>query len=216
MEKRKKFMHTQPYKNPLVEIATQSSSFYISKYPVTFREYLMFINNKNILTDERKYITNGGYSRVNIFNKENKVFINESGHYEVSKEYLDTPVTGITHKGAVEFATYSGGRLITSGEWNILYQHLAGFYFSKKQLINEGDKIGDTVPVYACPVDPFGLSGVLGNVRIWGESTSLSTAKTYGVGFNKSLAKSANMSEIIRMKGFGSRSVGLRVIKEGV
>ena len=86
------------------------SVFLVTKYHVTNRQYLQFLNAYKIVN-----LSSGTYEYMNPFNKRTRI---RGGNkkYEIVDGYENHPVTGVNWKGSYAFAIWIGGRLPTEAE----------------------------------------------------------------------------------------------------
>jgi sulfatase modifying factor 1 len=163
------------------------SAFRMSKYEITNSQYATFLNAKGIGSDG--IYAGGAYP--------GKTLISASGggsdfslHYSGSQwapvaGYENHPVFNVSWYGAVEFATYAGGRLPTEAEWEYACRATTTTPFNTGSCLSNTDANYDwTYPVYPCtnaitiplgktqavgtyPANTYGLHDMHGNVWEW-------------------------------------------------
>jgi len=97
------------------------SAFKMSKYETTNLQFAAFLNAKGV--GSNGIYTAGAYpNQILIYASISPYDFDFGLHYTNSKwvpvaDYENTPVIFVTWYGAIEFATYAGGRLPTEAEW---------------------------------------------------------------------------------------------------
>ncbi|MBD3340007.1 MAG: SUMF1/EgtB/PvdO family nonheme iron enzyme [Candidatus Lokiarchaeota archaeon] len=139
------------------------NEFSIDKFPVTnkrFIEFLRELNNKN--TSEIKEFIIFPYS---------KILKKEKG-FEIMYGFENHPVTGVTWKGAVEFARRFNKNLPSSEQWMKAFGHNKypyGNIFSIDKCNTAENNKMETTPVnhYIDGISPYGVFDMAGNVWEW-------------------------------------------------
>lgn len=187
----------------------------ISNFPVSVREYLLFLNSNEIRDAESSLIRKGIYKYANVFNPAGPIEWKDGSFFAKKEENLNHPITCISYLGAIEYAHYRGARLMTIDLCIGMYETLRDEYrkAEKNELLNVGDRYGGPNPVGKGYVDESGYHDMLSNVRTWvaTESSEYSTALVFGAGFNKRFGSTRRDFFKKKPKTFGSVSIGVRL-----
>jgi formylglycine-generating enzyme required for sulfatase activity len=146
-------------------------SYYMDIYPVTNRQYCLFLNQSKPEKEKlEKWIDLSGE-----FQKERCRISKKRKDYVVESGYEDYPVIYVTWYGAEAYADWAGKRLPYEVEWEKAARgtdgrkYPWGEKFDKKLCNSLESKIGHTTPVGAYPggKSPYGCLDMAGNVWEW-------------------------------------------------
>ena len=157
--------------------------FRMSKYLITNVQFAAFLNAKGIGVD--------GLYAVGAFPAQRLIFSSSFGLFFSQAQWLpnegyeNCPVINVTWYGAMEFASYSGGRLPTEAEWEYACRAGTSTPFNTGICLTDGqaDYSWDapnpgcintnksrpqrTMPVDTFPANSYGLHDMHGNVWEW-------------------------------------------------
>jgi formylglycine-generating enzyme required for sulfatase activity len=140
--------------------------FYIGKYEVTNEQYAEFLNAIGKNED-----SNGNA----LYNKLITAVRLENGIYKANKGWEDRPVVGVSWYGSKAYAEWSGGRLLTEGEWeksargNDNRKWPWGDLFGIGYCNSWEGGIHDSTSAGSYPkgASPYGVQDMAGNVFEW-------------------------------------------------
>jgi len=182
------------------------SSFKMSKYEITNKQFAAFLNAKSIGRDGR--YPAGAYPDDTLIYATSNENYDWGLHFNNSQwvpvaGYENHPVIYVTWYGAAEFARYAGGRLPTEAEWEYACRANTTTPFNTGNCLNDAQANynwsfpystctntnttypGTTQTVGTYPANAFGLHDMHGNVFEWCSDrygTYPSTAQTNPTG----------------------------------
>jgi formylglycine-generating enzyme required for sulfatase activity len=150
------------------------NTFYISKYEVTHKEYIAFMNAKGVGS-------NGSYNGVEYVDMNSDpcaIGHNGTSFYFKGSSYASTdttPVIAVSWYGAIAFSEYYGGRLPTEAEWEFAARggnSSNGYTYSGSNTLDDVAWYGSNANIATHPVgtknaNELGIHDMSGNVWEW-------------------------------------------------
>ena len=138
-------------------------SFFMSRSPVTVREYAGFV-------------AQGGYEQPTLWRLDHRADFSEPYNWAAQYQHLDRPVVGVSWFEAAAYCAWADGRLPTEAEWERAARGPGSSRYPwgdhpplAPALASYGQKHGHATPVglYAFGKSTEGLHDLLGNVWEW-------------------------------------------------